>query len=332
MSTPSRSAARAARRRRFSPVGTALPALAALLALTSAGALAGQESGQRAPIPRKRTSSASIALHEAWIKEVLDLDPRGAVQGYDRIRRSAPRKQPERWLAITRMLELDRLGVTKPEPSVVPRNAPSRVQDALQTLETPVPIEDLLAAPGTEIELPSLRAATRMVQEWVRDQIGPTASERVRLLRDRQARSQPSRSTTSRDPRSAARLSNWLARAILRVELEGRRSQAEAMRQVDFPGWLPPAIVDDAATVRRRAGERLSAWIDTEDSSRTRLMLMELQRSLKDSRSDEEVVALLRRLPIIGERLLTQGANAQPAASEAAKPGSGKATGTGDKK
>ena len=108
-------------------------------------------SWQQSQEPSRRRASTSTAVHEAWLKEVLDLNVRGAAQDYDKIRKTAPRKQPERWLAVTRLAELSRLGVTSPEPVSIPTRAPAAVRKALQELAEPIPpdaLELLLTDPS----------------------------------------------------------------------------------------------------------------------------------------------------------------------------------------
>lgn len=276
------------------------PLLAAAAALAALAALPAQE--RRAPIPRRPGKSTSTELHAAWIKEVLDLDPQGAIQDYDRIRKQAPRSQPVRWLAVTRMLELARLGVASPEPSGLPANAPRPVQQALSELQTPVPIGRLLSEPYTEIELPPLRAATLLVQDWVRNQIGPTVQERL-AMRERRGDTEESR--TAPDAEQQERLRLYYASQVLRVTLEGRTPQARAMRLLDFADWTPPAVDGDPTQVVARARRRLDEWIEADESSWLNVRLRDLKKHLDTTEdSDGQVVALLQQLPIIGDRLL----------------------------
>src|SRR5690606_8445945 len=79
------------------------------------------QSTRRLAVPKRRGhQSTTTAVHKAWLKEIIDLDRDGAVTAYNEILRDSPREQPERWIAVARLRELDRLGVRQAEPIASP--------------------------------------------------------------------------------------------------------------------------------------------------------------------------------------------------------------------
>lgn len=279
-------------------------ALAAITACLAAAALVGQSG--RADAARRRQSN-SVTLHQAWLREHLDLDPQAAIRGYEQLRRSAPESRPERWIAIARLAELGRLGATYPEPGTRPMQPPLEVQEALELLGQPVPWRSVIAEPGAEIELPRLRPATERVMTWGRDQVGPTVDQRwIMQMRDRD--------------RSARGDTRWRNRnaafTLLDVELEGKTARAESLRRLMFVGWKAPALDVGVAEAMARARERLRAMIESERSSRYRVRLQALERRVEDltKRSDRAALSLLMRLPFLAEELLL------PAAPDGASP------------
>ena len=107
----------------------------------------------------------STSVHEAWLQEVLDLDVKGAMKSYDRIQKTAPRNQPMRWIAVTRLAELQRMGVKTSEPLPTPSGtAPPAVRDALKQLREPVPVDEVLAQPDVGAKVPELNPATRLAK------------------------------------------------------------------------------------------------------------------------------------------------------------------------
>lgn len=294
--------------------------------------------------PSRRRAATSTAVHEAWLKEVLDLDVRGAAQAYDKIRKTAPRKQPERWLAETRLAELSRLGVASPEPLSIPNRAPAAVRKALQELAEPLPpghLESLLLDPSAVVKFPKLRPASRMTQTWVRNQVGPTVIERrIRLMNSRNRNSRGGSSSSNNDWRT-----RWNAIDILRVELEGRRNQAAALRTIYFPSWEPIKVTGAPKENVRKITERLDSWIDEEGlSSQRRAILRDLRKGIETLAVDDPsaAVALVSRIPLYAERLLTTQsdpakaipatpAKLQPAKSKPAKKAGGLPSGSAKK-
>ncbi|MGC6488433.1 MAG: hypothetical protein ACON4Z_12365 [Planctomycetota bacterium] len=266
-------------------------ALVACLAAATAAAQSG-----KAAAARQRHDS-SVALHRAWLREHLDLDAQAALQSYEQLRRSAPPTRPERWIAIARLAELGRLGVTHPEPGALPMQAPLEVQEALEQLAQPVPWQRVLADPDREVELPRLRPATERVMTWGRDQVGPTVDQRwIMQMRDRD--------------RSGIGDTRWRNRnaafTLLDVELEGKKARADSLRRLMFVGWKPPALEEGVEAALTRARGRLRDMIEGERSSRYRVRLQSLERRVEElaERSHEDALALMMRLPFLAEELL----------------------------
>ncbi|MBZ0154297.1 MAG: hypothetical protein K8J09_22445, partial [Planctomycetes bacterium] len=53
---------------------------------------------------------ASTRLHEAWLREILDLDTAAAARGYEAVAADPRVAAAEYWVATARLAELDRLG------------------------------------------------------------------------------------------------------------------------------------------------------------------------------------------------------------------------------
>ena len=243
---------------------------------------------------RRLRSKASKTLHKAWLAEKLDLNTKAAAAAYDEtIKKSTP-NMPERWIAFVRLEELSRLGVLKPEPTSRPSKMPTAVRKALETLDSPLPYQSVLANPLLETKLPALRPATPLIQEWARKQIEPILEER--LLQDYD---------------------------IMQCELQGKRTQADQLRFYNFPDWKAPEVSGTAEAILASAQERLTDWIDTEEVSWRRGYLRELQKGIEaqSKQGDDIAVKFLQRLPRYSERLLgEEEPEASPKPKDAPKP------------
>ena len=271
----------------------ALALLTAVACCVAADAAAAQSGRARKVRERHR---AATAIHQAWLQENLDLDTRGAIQSYEKVRRTAPPARPERWIAIARLSELARLGVTHPEPPPMPMQAPPEVQQALEALAQPVPWQRIVAAPTADVELPRLRPATEGVMLWGRDQLGPPENTRWMIrMRDRDP-------TDRGDDRWRNRNAAF---TLLDVELESAE-RASALRRLMFIGWKPPVLEGDAAAALERARVRLRDWIASESSNRYSSRLTALQQRVEQLAENDprDAVALLMRLPFLAEELL----------------------------
>ena len=261
---------------------------------------------------RRLRSKASKTLHKAWLAEKLDLNTKAAAAAYDEtIKKSTP-NMPERWIAFVRLEELSRLGVLKPEPTSRPSKMPTAVRKALETLDSPLPYQSVLANPLLETKLPALRPATPLIQEWARKQIEPILEER--LLQDYRERQRSS---------STDRVRRRQAYDIMQCELQGKRTQADQLRFYNFPDWKAPEVSGTAEAILASAQERLTDWIDTEEVSWRRGYLRELQKGIEAQSKQGAAIAVkfLQRLPRYSERLLgEEEPEASPKPKDAPKP------------
>tara|TARA_R110002096_G_scaffold19617_17_gene65141 strand:+ start:3352 stop:4395 length:1044 start_codon:yes stop_codon:yes gene_type:complete len=262
---------------------------------------AGLLQGKLAQKKRQRRQSATTAVHRAWLTEIIDLDRARAIKDYDNIIRQSTNKQPEKWIAVARLQELGRLGVYGPEPLATPKQAPPEVRKALDLLKEPFPYASVLRDPEANTELPPVRPATPLVQDWVRNQIGPTFVERIRRPRGRRA-------PTGIRP-------EWLryyARDVLKRELEGNRTRANALRTLFFVDFKPMKVTGSRVDLYRTAMKRMSKLIDDESWSGGRNDLRKFEKdlaSLVKTAANEEAgahlaIELIRRIPYYSEKLL----------------------------
>lgn len=268
---------------------------AAAAALALAGALAAQ-GANAAP------ADVATRLHEAWLREVLDLDTAGAVADYEAI--AADRGgRIERWIAVARLAELQRLGLPVANPGAA-AEAPAAVRAAL-ALVTPLPVADLLrqaqANPADPARLPDLRPATLATMAWVRNQSGPSQSERQRQ------RAATGRPRPPQNRNDAERIERLHASDVVLRELEGKTEQAASLRELYFPEWKPPAVADAAPDALARAKAAIDAWLQEPDLGQQQQSLLGRLRAEIDQRAAADAAAALAwlgRLPVYAERLL----------------------------
>lgn len=261
----------------------------------------------------KAAKSASTRLHAAWLREIVDLDAEGAAADYRSIATDFPDAH-ERWIAIARLEELRRVGV-RVGPPVPTTGAPTDIVRALQKL-TPLPmsLEELqrqaLAGPVVNTEspellaIPDLRPASTLAQAWVIRNTGPTLDERSmqRMQALWQQRGGGNRSERYR-----------VADAIdvLKNEMEGRTTLARNLRRASFPTFKDLAPKGDATTLLARARGNLETWIKEGMPREQATLLNRLLEDLKVTTNPAAALAMLQRLPIIGERLLAEPAAAK---------------------
>lgn len=268
---------------------------AAAAALALAGALAAQ-GANAAP------ADVATRLHEAWLREVLDLDAAGAVRDYEAI--AADRGgRIERWIAVARLAELQRLGLPVANPGAA-AEAPAAVRAAL-ALVTPLPVADLLrqaqANPADPTRLPDLRPATMATMAWVRNQSGPSQSERQRQ------RAATGRPRPPQNRNDADRIERLHASDVVLRELEGKTEQAASLRELYFPEWKPPAVADAAPEALARAKAAIDAWLKEPDLGQQQQSLLGRLRAELDQRAAADAAAALAwlgRLPVYADRLL----------------------------
>lgn len=250
---------------------------------------------------RRRHQAATTAVHSAWLTEIIDLDRTKAIKEYDEIIKQSTKKQPEKWIAVARLQELGRLGVLPPEPLATPGQAPTEVRNALKLLSEPFPFAKVLQDPDANTELPPVRPATPLVQDWVRDQIGPTVEERFRRPRGR--------------PRARVPGPEWLryyARDVMKLELEGNRTRANALRGLYFLDFKPMAVSGSREELYASAMKNLAKVIEEESWPRARNDLREFEKDIRTLVKNQSTPAfgahraieLIRRIPYYSEKLL----------------------------
>lgn len=259
---------------------------------------------------------ASTRLHEAWLREILDLDTAAATRGYEAVVADARVAPAEYWVATARLAELDRLGLpvqhtsrSEPPPAGALRNALTSAPTAMPLRQfvdqlTEAPGDTLVAIAARTLAVPDVRPFTHLALDWARTQIDPGQLQWLQRLRQR-----------DRTPPQANDRVNALD--VLRAEAAGNRAQADMLRSIYFPNWKAPTWRDaNAALVRAR--ERLDAWsADAETSPQQRNALRQLREAI-DQRAEKEpaeALTFLSRLPIYADRLLAEPA-VEPAKNE----------------
>lgn len=254
----------------------------------------------------------AVTLHAAWLREVLDLDVAAAADGYRRVAGAEPRG--EGWIAAARLWELRRLGATVVAPPPV-TTAPEALRStfaAVQVAESLDPVLAELAGDPAAIvealgngtpELPPLRIAVPAAQTWLGSQIGPS-------LRDRWRQRVGAVGAAERGFRRGAGESLY-ATDVLRAELQGRRSHANALRSLWFAGWRAPAADAEPGPLLARARRNLAALLAEQPPNAPATPLLRELEAVLAGHAEQEPTAgleLLRRLPFYAERLLVEPA------------------------
>lgn len=276
-------------------------------------------SQDKPPSPQALELRTSATLHQAWLAEVMDLDHQRAADLYAEVAKDRQPDNLERWVATARLLELQRLGRTSapplaanevPAPLRAPFAAASPPLDATQLFQRAAAVATVSPSPppaekppeGTPstppspdaTRLPPLRPVVFEAEAWLQGQIGPSWRDRTRQ------RQQAPR------PQFTDRL---MTMRIAFAELEGRRGQADQLRELYFTQWqMPqltapaPAMLDrvrrNLATLQRERGnlayptsllQRIAEWVE--------------QTAQTDPAA---ALALVRRLPNLAESLLAE--------------------------
>lgn len=261
-----------------------------------------QPQGQPQPTP-----DTSTALHAAWLREVMDLDVLGAANDYAAVQRRARANEPERWIAVARLAELQRMGLPVGPPAGL-AEAPAPVRAAITSMP-PLPADELLpplSFDPAELmrslgagRMPPLRPASAAVLDWVRSQLGSGIDGRIRQ--------QIPFGTRTRPERDRARAERWYAADVLLRELEGREHQAAGLRRFYFSDWKPPAVEADPAVVLARVQANFDGWLAEKDlSQQQQTLLQRLREALQQRATDEPraAVQFLLRMPLYAERLV----------------------------
>ncbi|MBX3461604.1 MAG: hypothetical protein KF830_00395 [Planctomycetes bacterium] len=254
---------------------------------------------------------AATTLHDAWLREVLDLDPAAAAAGYRQVAADTRPGHLERWVAAARLCELARLQVV-PAPASDLADAPPPLRAAFAAAAARLPATELLArvrgeprtvlpALATEAgHLPPLRPVVAAAEDWIMRQVGPS-------LRDRWRQRMATANSRGRSADVARASERVYAADILRAELQGETAQADALRTLYFADWRPPVVAGDLATGLARVRRNLDAALRDEELPPPQAALLRDLAAAIDQRAAVDPAAawaLVQRLPLYAERLL----------------------------
>lgn len=270
---------------------------------TVLGSLLAAATAQAAP-----ELDVSTRLHAARLREVLDLDSTGAAADYTAI--AAERNHRERWIAVTRLAELQRIGVATTVPPT--NDAPQAIKDALQLL-TPLPWAEIVRQAGVGSQPPtpdgmttaplSLHPATHEALRWLRSKSGPSLNDRQRQ------RASATRSRADAARNDTARVDRINATDIVRRELEGKFEQAKEMRDFFFRNWRPPTTTEEPKVLMARVRSNLDAWLKEVQTIPFQTEVLTRLRDELEARAaadPQSALRLVERLPIYAERLLAE--------------------------
>jgi hypothetical protein len=270
---------------------------------------------------------ASARLHAAWIREVLDLDVRGACAEYEAIADDVRPNNLERWVAVARLFELQRAGVASARPLPLVE-APEMLREAIGKLPPPpepFSLDPLLGDPAAvwqalstnALKLPEPRPLGDVPQRWHGTQ---GVGDRLRYVQ-RMTAQNPNRTRPSQSDGPRIRLAN--AFSVLRAELQGQRELAAGLRRFEFPEWKPTPMAPDPVALLPRLRVQLDAWLAEPDLGELQRTQLRTLRDAVELRPAKDLVELIGRVPLVGERLF-----AEPKADEGKtgdkKPGDGK--------
>ncbi len=233
----------------------------------------------------------------------MDLDSRRATELYREVAGDKVPDNLERWVAVARLTELHRLGVTT-KLLIDPLEVPSPLRASLAAAAAPIDVEaltkrassdptQLLQSLGSEGgKLPVLRPAVYDAEIWLISQV---ASWRDRF-RQRQQSQAARPGFTDR----------FYATRIVFAELDGRRSQADELRALYFTQWRPPVVTNDHAANLARVRANLEALFSERDMVGAQNLLNRLRDAIDKAPAADPAAAMemLLRLPYFAELLL----------------------------
>jgi hypothetical protein len=237
----------------------------------------------------------------------MDLDRPRAADLYREVARDKSPDNLERWVAIARLAELHRLGVTA-APNLDPAEVPTAIRAPLAATEGRVDVaalardaaqepavllQSLGTAPG---RLPLLRPAVPSAETWLLGQVGPNWRDWSRRRPQNQAGGAP-----FVDRLNAVR--------VLVYELEGRRNEADGVRALYFTQWRPPTVSDDIAANLARAKANLATLLrERQVSGPYQALLQRLGDAMDKTAATDPAAAqvLLLRLPYFAELMLPE--------------------------
>jgi len=280
-----------------------------LLTLSLVGPPARAQGSPEAAL-RPQRAAATATLHQAWLAEVLDLDTQRAVALYAEVAQRGGPVNLERWVAVARLIELQRLGIDAGRPIDL-GEVPTPLRAPFAAAQTPLDKAELArfiaADPKTllpilgtaEGKVPLLRPIVPVAEDWLLKETGP--SQRDRLRQRREAFANRVRFT---DPINAYQ--------ILVAEVAGDRRRADANRKLFFPSWTPPPVSTDHAVNLERFHRNLEDLRNEREGTRSQDGLLQRLRSTVEKTYEADpaaAIGLLLRLPLYAERLLKETSN-----------------------
>ncbi|MGE3171102.1 MAG: hypothetical protein AB7O97_00665 [Planctomycetota bacterium] len=248
------------------------------------------------------------SLHRAWLREVLDLDLKGAARGYARVADDAAAPTVERMVAGARLVELRRLGVDAPPPpelGFVPEGLRAHFAPSPTAAADPVLERELELAAGARAPLRAFLQATHLPP--LRPLVlaaAQTAAEEADPGRARARRTRTRYLPWSNDP--ARVLDRIRANQIVQLELDGRRDDAAAERAITFASWRPAPWPADAGAAWQRVLANLDSWLRERELTAAEIELLRRLRAALTAAAQREpaaAFALIDRLPLYAERL-----------------------------
>ena len=278
-------------------------------------------------------SAQQPTLHDAWLRELLDADTKGAVAAYRAIADATARPDAERQAATARLAELQHCGAQVDAVPELLTRLPEALQQALAAAPRTPGLDAWVesAREGTDKLVERVRAAERgqprpvsrpllePALRWIEQQSGPGSREQRRRLLEQLQRARIEGDgrlymDARRQLRALAptereeRLSQIaFAQQVLRRELGDSPEGADRIRQLRFPEWKPPELQADPATALARALANLEQLLASGSSPLAdRDTLVQLQARLRALAAGDPGAALafLRRLPLFAEELL----------------------------
>ncbi|GAB4138976.1 MAG: hypothetical protein Fur0037_04970 [Planctomycetota bacterium] len=277
--------------------------------------------------------AAAPRLHDAWLREILDLDVQAAASAYSRLSCDTTTPRGERWLATARLLELRRIGVGTTLPAARIEDVPAPLRPSFEKASTERPDLSELIEKAHHLDrgrdellaevdrLARGERGPRILRPLVSDTISwlvsttPSTRQARRELwqkiqvawrsgRQEQVVSlwRQLRQLGSSRPRMFQREN---ALQILLRELDGRTSEAERLRRDYFPDWREPRLTNDAETLLSTVLERFPSLLrDARPEEADALRRLEAEIEEAGEEDPAKGLRILQRLPFYAEWLL----------------------------
>lgn len=272
-------------------------------------------------------------LHDAWLRELLDADVKGATAAYRELAVAEATTDAQRQAATARLLELEKCGARVEGLQALLARLPQALQQVLAAAPATTDLDSWVATAreGTDKlfervrntergqQRPMPRPVLELAVRWIEQQSGPGSRElRRRLLEQLQRARLEGDGRLYMDARRQLRMlaptereerlsQIAFAQQVLRRELGDSPEGADQIRQLRFPEWRPPEVQGDPGPALERAHANLERLLASGGSPMAdRDTLVQLQARLRALAAGDPGAALafLRRLPLFAEELL----------------------------